>query len=87
MTPERELAIYATGVVIAIVVACVAIVWLIAPAAAQAQSAEAQARAAINAKGYECPEVTVAQGVAMVSNGDALIGAACSNGERFVLQY
>jgi hypothetical protein len=56
-----------------------------APAYAQ-QSAEAQARAAINQAGHACPEVTHLEGVGVVESGDILIGAVCSDGGRWVLQ-
>lgn len=54
---------------------------------ALADSAEAQARSAINQKGHACPQVTHLEGVGMVASGDALIGATCSDGKHWVLRY
>ena len=55
---------------------------------AQALDAEAAswAQSAINADGESCLQVTAMAALGMVDNGDFLVKAVCSDGEKWVIQ-
>ena len=57
------------------------------PASVPDAGTELLARSAINKKGHACAQVTSMEAIGMVESGDALIGAFCSDGNRWVLRY
>ena len=59
---------------------------LVLPATVNADDAFDFARAAINANGNDCAQVTSMAAVGRVDNGDALVLAVCSDGVHWMLE-
>lgn len=52
----------------------------------QAQNLNEILRAAINADGHSCEEITATNPIAGTSSGGVVIGAACSGGEQYAIE-
>lgn len=56
------------------------------PTPGSAQTAEQLVQTAINMDGGDCPQVTYVEGLASITNGNILVGAVCSNGDKWLVE-
>jgi hypothetical protein len=54
---------------------------------AHAQSLERQIQSLINADGHSCAQVTHLEPAAKIEDGDWLLGAACSDGNKWLIRF